>query len=63
MTPLKGLRILDFSTLLPGPFATMILGDLGADIIRLEALIDPIFYANIIQLGIALSIVTSDRSL
>ena len=37
MNPLKGLRILDFSTLLPGPFATMILGDLGADVIRLEA--------------------------
>ena len=37
MTPLKGLRILDFSTLLPGPFATMILGDLGADVVRLEA--------------------------
>tara|TARA_B100000674_G_scaffold496133_1_gene525450 strand:+ start:1056 stop:2198 length:1143 start_codon:yes stop_codon:yes gene_type:complete len=37
MTPLKGLRILDFSTLLPGPFATMVLGDLGADIVRVEA--------------------------
>jgi len=29
------LKILDFSTLLPGPFATMNLGDLGADILRI----------------------------
>lgn len=38
MTPtLNNLKILDFSTLLPGPYATMILADLGADIIRIEA--------------------------
>ena len=36
-TPLQGLKILDFTGLLPGPFATMILADLGADVIRLEA--------------------------
>lgn len=35
--PLNTLKILDFSTLLPGPYATMILADLGADIIRIEA--------------------------
>ena len=35
--PLNNLKILDFSTLLPGPYATMILADLGADIIRIEA--------------------------
>ncbi|MFZ1398672.1 MAG: CaiB/BaiF CoA-transferase family protein [Candidatus Promineifilaceae bacterium] len=35
--PLDHLKILDFSTLLPGPYATMILADLGADIIRIEA--------------------------
>jgi crotonobetainyl-CoA:carnitine CoA-transferase CaiB-like acyl-CoA transferase len=34
--PLAGIRILDFSVLLPGPFATSILGDLGADIIKVE---------------------------
>lgn len=33
---LAGLRVLDFSVLLPGPFATVILGDLGADIIKVE---------------------------
>src|SRR5512133_3698461 len=32
--PLEGLRILDFTTLLPGPYATMTLSDLGADVLR-----------------------------
>jgi len=32
-----GLKILDFTTLLPGPFATMMLADMGADIVRVEA--------------------------
>lgn len=35
--PLSSLKILDFSTLLPGPFATMMLADLGADVLRIEA--------------------------
>ncbi|MCA9932983.1 MAG: CoA transferase, partial [Anaerolineales bacterium] len=35
--PLSSLKILDFSTLLPGPFATMLLADLGADVLRVEA--------------------------
>jgi len=34
---LSSLKILDFSTLLPGPFASMMLADLGADILRIEA--------------------------
>lgn len=32
--PLEYLKILDFSTLLPGPYATLVLSDLGADILR-----------------------------
>ncbi len=35
--PLASLKVLDFSTLLPGPFATMFLADLGADVVRVES--------------------------
>jgi alpha-methylacyl-CoA racemase len=33
--PLKGLKILDFTTLLPGPYATMTLADLGAEVLQI----------------------------
>ncbi|HET6461228.1 MAG TPA: CaiB/BaiF CoA-transferase family protein [Syntrophales bacterium] len=32
--PLSGLKILDFTTLLPGPYATMALADMGADVLK-----------------------------
>jgi crotonobetainyl-CoA:carnitine CoA-transferase CaiB-like acyl-CoA transferase len=39
--PLKGLKILDFTTLLPGPFATMNLTDLGAEVLRVISVSRP----------------------
>lgn len=35
--PLSSLKILDFSTLLPGPFASLLLADMGADVLRIES--------------------------
>jgi len=35
--PLASLKILDFTALLPGPFATMALADMGAAVIRVES--------------------------
>ncbi|GLC90150.1 CaiB/BaiF CoA transferase family protein [Lysinibacillus piscis] len=37
MSILKGLKILDFSALLPGPMATMLFADLGAEVIHVES--------------------------
>src|SRR2546421_5315759 len=36
MRPLDGVLVLDFTTLLPGPMATLILAEAGAEVIKIE---------------------------
>ncbi|WP_248750338.1 CaiB/BaiF CoA-transferase family protein [Pseudomonas sp. MWU15-20650] len=35
--PLASLKVLDFSSLLPGPFASLMLADMGAEVLRIES--------------------------
>ncbi len=43
---LLGLKIIDFTRLLPGPLATMLMGDLGAEIIKVELPKSPDYARN-----------------
>lgn len=39
--PLKGLKVLEFASIGPGPYAAMLMADLGAEVLRVERVGDP----------------------
>ncbi|WGY00453.1 CaiB/BaiF CoA-transferase family protein [Nocardioides sp. QY071] len=53
--PLSGIRVLDFSTLVPGPLASLLLSDAGADVLKVERpgvgdemrVLDPLDFVNL----------------
>ena len=63
--PLAGLKVLDFSTLLPGPYATQLLADMGAEVLRVEALGRPDLTRNMppfVEQGISAIHATLNRN-
>ena len=61
--PLTGIRIIDLTSMISGPVATMMLADQGADVIKVEALSgDLVRGAGPNRLGITSTFISSNRS-
>ncbi|MBI3770469.1 MAG: CoA transferase [Deltaproteobacteria bacterium] len=62
--PLAGIRIIDLSNMISGPLATMILGDQGADVIKVEApgMGDPMRMFGAMRGGMSSTFVNLNRS-
>ena len=62
--PLAGLRVIDLSNMISGPLATMILGDQGADVIKVEppGMGDPMRMFGAMRGGMASTFVNLNRS-
>jgi crotonobetainyl-CoA:carnitine CoA-transferase CaiB-like acyl-CoA transferase len=62
--PLDGVRIVDLTTMISGPYATMILGDQGADVIKVESpgLGDLLRYFGTTRGGMSAFFATSNRN-
>jgi crotonobetainyl-CoA:carnitine CoA-transferase CaiB-like acyl-CoA transferase len=64
--PLAGVTVLDFTQLAQGPFATQILGDMGADIIKIEPLkgdwMRNFAYVNMYPAGESVSFLAFNRN-
>jgi crotonobetainyl-CoA:carnitine CoA-transferase CaiB-like acyl-CoA transferase len=61
--PLSGIRVIDLTSMISGPVATMMLADQGADVIKVEALDgDLVRGAGATRAGITSTFISSNRS-